>query len=920
MPGHTLFSLSTEQAVLQLRANAEQGLSTVEAVERQKQSGFNQLTEAAPEPAWKRLFRQFQDLVIWILIAAAVISGLLGEWVDTLAILAIVVLNGVIGFLQEQHAELAMSALKKLSAPTAKALRDGVLQSLPARELVPGDIIEIEAGDNVPADVRLLKAFSVSVQEATLTGESTSVEKEADVVLPAETQLGDRRNMVHMGTILTTGKASGMVAAIGMETELGQIAGMLARHELELTPLQKRLAKLGQVLIGVCLAIVALIFALQVMRGGSLLEALLVSVSLAVAAVPEGLPAVVTITLALGLQRMVKRKALVRKLPSVETLGSVSVICSDKTGTLTRNEMTVKAIVTSSKSYQVTGGGYAPRGDFYQTSDSTLVDDEALPKVARTVNPETDLDLRLALKIGAWCNGAQVAPQSDGDGVWQVIGDPTEGALVVAAMKGGLSPSARSGEITYELPFDSNRKIMSVVVREPGGTSLYTKGAPESVLARCDRIHRWGVAEPLSEDDRRRVLASSISLSSQALRVLGVAYGPDPREPGSTDLERELVFCGLVGMIDPPREEVKTAIATCRSAGIRPVMITGDHPATALAIAKQLGLTTGPEHLLAGQELAQMTDADLAGVIHDISVYARTTAEHKLRIVRAWKSRGDVVAMTGDGVNDAPAVRAADIGIAMGITGTDVTKEASDMVLLDDNFASIVSAVEEGRGIYDNIQKALVFLLSCNCGEILLMLGASLLGWPAPLLPIQLLWINLVTDGLPALALSFEPPEPGVMNHPPRQANESILSRKLGIAILFQGLLVGLVGLLAFGLSLRHRPDDVDRARAMAFCVLVYAELFRALGARSQTLTLRQLGFWKNPHLLLAILVSGLLQVSVAIVPFTGRVFDVPPHTWSEWGTIILLALTPLIVVELVKELRQVIHVDHVITPDGVTS
>ena len=871
--------------------HVDQGLSSADIQKRSQQFGANQLTEAPPVPTWKKLVAQFKDLVIWILIVAAVVSGALGEWVDALAILAIVVLNGVIGFVQEQRAEQAMSALRKLSAPSAKVVRDGTHQTVPAGTLVPGDIIQVEAGDNIPADARLVQSFSLSVQEAALTGESVPGEKDADVVLAPDTPLGDRRNMVYMGTVAAAGKAWAMVTAIGMQTELGHIAGMLARHEPEQTPLQRKLAELGRVLIVICLVIVGVIFGLQVWRGGKLIEAFLVSVSLAVAAVPEGLPAVVTIALALGVQRMVKRNALVRKLPSVETLGSVTVICSDKTGTLTRNEMTVQEIVTLSERYRVTGIGYAPRGEF-------LRNDTAIKLVERD-------DLHLALKVGAWCNGAQVVPKPDDQQAWQVIGDPTEGALVVAAMKAGLDPAARSAAIVYEIPFDSTRKAMSVVIRDREAKTLYSKGAPEVLLAKCDRVHREGKIEPLTDEHRQHILAANAELASQALRVLALAYRPNVTDHTESDLEMQLVFLALVGMIDPPREEAKVAVAKCRAAGIRPVMITGDHPATAFAVAKLLGLTSGDERALSGTELEQMSDEQLAEQVEHIAVYARATAEHKLRIVKAWKSRGHVVAMTGDGVNDAPAVKAADIGIAMGITGTDVTKEASDMVLMDDNFASIVSAVEEGRGIFDNIQKVLQFLLSCNFGEILLMLVASLLGWPAPMLPIQLLWINLVTDGLPALALSLEPPEPGVMNRPPRRSGESILSWRLGFVVLLQGCLVGLVGILAFGLSLSHEPDHVDRARAMTFCVVVYAELFRALAARSPTLTLGQLGFWTNPQLLLAILVSGLLQVSVAVFPFTQRVFDVPAHSLGEWGGIVLLALTPVTAIEVFKLISQ---------------
>lgn len=886
------------------------GLDAARVARLREQHGWNQLAEAPPVPVWRKLLAQFKDLVILILIFAAIVSGALGEWVDTIAILAIVLLNGVIGFLQEERAEQALAALQKLSAPMARVLRGGSWASLPARELVPGDILELEAGDNIPADARLIEAFSLTVQEASLTGESVPVEKDADIELDAATPLADRRNLVYLGTIAASGKARAVVVATGMQTELGRIAGMLERHEPEPTPLQRRLAELGRILIVVCLAIVAVIFGLQVLRQGNLVEAFLVSVSLAVAAVPEGLPAVVTIALALGVQRMVKRNALVRKLPSVETLGSVTVICSDKTGTLTRNEMTVQELLVGDVRYRVSGGGYAPRGEFYRATDdsrSGRFSDSAFSETPTA--PEAEPDLQLALRIGTWCNSARLVPGGNGADAWQVIGDPTEGALIVAAMKAGIEVAARGKAVLYEIPFDSTRKAMSVAVQGPDGTQLYVKGAPEVILGKCVAERYDNGLRDLTEERRRQLLVINAEMAGRALRVLALAFRPEPPDRYVEDPEAALVFVALVGMIDPPRAEAKIAVEKCRLAGIRPVMITGDHPATALAVAGELGMVGPDDRAVAGNELEAMSDDELAAQVDHIPVYARASAEHKLRIIKAWKSRNQVVAMTGDGVNDAPAIKAADIGIAMGITGTDVTKEASDMVLTDDNFASIVSAVEEGRGIFDNIRKVLQFLLSCNFGEILLMLVASLLGWPAPLLPIQLLWINLVTDGLPALALSLEPPEPDIMRRRPRRPNESILSPGLGMAIAIQGLLVGLAGLAAFGFTYL-RYEDLERARATTFCVLVYAELLRALAARSSMRTFVQLGVLSNPYILLAIVVSGMLQVSVAVVPFEQRVFDVPAHTPLEWTVIALLALSPVTLLELGKLVRQYFRTD----------
>ncbi len=903
-PIATSHSQSADAVVQHFGGSRDNGLSD-SAIERQRDKyGMNQLAEKPPIPVWTKLIGQFKELVIWILIVAAIVSGVMGEWVDAIAILSIVLLNGVIGFMQEERAERTMSALQKLSAPLAKVVRNGRLLSIAAKELVPGDTIQLEAGDNIPADGRLLQAFSLSVQEAALTGESVPVEKNYVVLLPEQAPLSDRRNMVYMGTIAAAGKGLAIVTATGMHTELGRIAGMLERHEVQPTPLQRRLAELGRVLALVCLLIVAVIFALEILRDGQFLGAFLNSVSLAVAAVPEGLPAVVTIALALGVQRMVKRNALVRKLPSVETLGSVSVICTDKTGTLTRNEMTVQEVVTPDHHYRVTGVGYAPRGQFLDTPIlPELHQLSADGCAAGPVEAGARGDLIAALTIGVWCNNAQLVPQANGgEQSWQVIGDPTEGALLVVALKAGIEASHPPQALVLEIPFDSTRKAMSVVVRNgEGALTLYCKGAPEVIVAKCVTELRDGRIEPLSDQRRTSILNANAEMAGRALRVLGLAYRPSASERVDETSESDLIFAGLVGMIDPPREEVRLAVAKCRQAGIRAVMITGDHPATALAVAQKLGMAEVSDRAMSGPELEQVTDEDLAAMADRISVYARASAEHKLRIVKAWQSRGHVVAMTGDGVNDAPAIKAADIGIAMGITGTDVTKEASDMVLTDDNFASIVSAVEEGRGIYDNIQKVLIFLLSCNAGEILLMFVASILGWPAPLLPIQLLWINLVTDGLPALALSLEPPEPDVMQRQPRQRNESILSAQLGWAILWQGVLVGSVGLIAFGYSYLSHGQDVERARAMTFCVIVYAELLRALAARSARLTLWQLGMFTNPYLLLAIAVSGMLQVSVAVFPFTQRVFDVPAHTISEWVIIATLTLVPVTLIEVGK-------------------
>ena len=632
-------------------------------------------------------------------------------------------------------------------------MRDGSLQTLPARDIVPGDRIELEAGDNVPADARLLQAYSFKIQEAALTGESVPASKQAECVLSETTSLGDRRNMAYMGTVVATGKASAVVVSTGMATELGQIAGLLEHSKIETTPLQRRLTALGRILIVACLAIVAVVFVLHLLRGAAVLEVLLISISLAVAAVPEGLPAVVTLTLAVGLQRMSKRNALVRKLPSVETLGSVTVICSDKTGTLTRNEMTVREVIAGGIHYQATGIGYAPTGQFVRagtpasgnsSSNRTGAHDEPM-------QAQDEPDLIQVLTIAARCNNAKVTAIGDNGTAWRVIGDPTEGALLVAARKARIDVEELQRHILHEIPFDSERKAMSIVAVAPSGTpTMYTKGAPEVILAKSDAERISGNTIPLSDSRRMQVMQLCSTLAARALRVLALAYRENPQKDGAEYQESGLVFAGLVGINDPPRETAHEAVRLCLQAGIRPVMITGDHPATALAIARELQIAKVDDQVMTGTELDAISDTELDMRISRCSVFARVSAKHKLRIVEAWQQRGQVVAMTGDGVNDAPAVKAADIGIAMGVTGTDVTKEAADMILTDDNFASIVSAVEEGRGIFDNIQKVVHYLLSCNASEVLLMFFTALAGWPIPLTAIQILWINLVTDGLPA--------------------------------------------------------------------------------------------------------------------------------------------------------------------------
>ena len=902
-PAAAPHATSAEDVLTAHGTDAHAGLSVRQVKENQARHGSNELARAAPLPWWRRFAGQFADLIIWILIAAAVVSGALGEWLDAIVILAIVVLNAVLGFIQEERAGRALAALGEMSAPQAKAIRDGRLQTVPAAELVPGDRVELEAGDRVPADVRLLNTASMHALEAPLTGESVPVEKDHREVLSQDTPLAERVNMAYMGTTVARGTASAVVTATGMRTEIGRIAGLLERQEPEPTPLQRRLAELGRMLLWVVLGIVAVIFVLQLLRGGRLLDVFLSSVSLAVAAVPEGLPAVVTIALALGLQRMARRNSLVRRLPSVETLGAVTVICSDKTGTLTRNEMTVRELLAGAKRYQVTGAGYAPEGEFL------LSGTDAQSEGQHPVDARTDPDLLRALEIGAWCNHARLDRDPQVGGNWTIVGDPTEGSLVVAAAKGGIRAENREQRVLHEIPFDSDRKAMSVIVRTDngggggGGAVMYTKGAPEVILAKCTSERRDGHERPLTDERRREVLHVAHEMAEGALRVLALAYREGVRE--GERREADLAFAGLAGMIDPPRDEAKGAVARCRSAGIRPVMITGDHPDTARAIAADLGIARAGEHVVSGAELDKLTDPELAARVEAVPVYARVSAEHKLRVIAAWRSRGHVVAMTGDGVNDAPAVKAADIGIAMGVTGTDVTKEASDMVLTDDNFASIVNAVEQGRAIFDNIKKFVHYLLATNAGEVLLMFTAALAGWPMPLLPIQILWVNLVTDALPALALGVEPPEPDLMSRPPRPPHEPVISWRRGALILYHGALIAAVAAIAFHLTYGGDPARLPAARTAAFATIAFAQLTFAFACRSHRYTLPQLGAFTNPWLIGAIAASALLQGAVLSVPPIRPLFHVTGVglTW-HWPLIAVLALVPVTFVEVAKLIR----------------
>ncbi len=893
-PALKFWMMAPEDISSAYNSDLRRGLTSGQAAAYLEKYGPNQLQEAPSRSPLAVFFDQFRSFLIWVLIAAAVISGFLGEWIDALAIIAIVILNAILGFVQEFRAEKSLAALKKMAAPMARVIRDGELKQIPAREIVPGDLLELEAGDHVAADARVVyHTTNFTVHEAALTGESTPVYKTVAVLEGKDIPLADRANMVYAGTSVSSGKARALVVATGMSTELGQIARMIQEISLETTPLQRKLEQFGRWIVYLCFFLVGLIFLLEWLRGGELVQVFLTAVSLAVAAIPEGLPAVVTIALALGVQRMVKRHALIRKLPSVETLGAATVICTDKTGTLTRNEMTVKVVYADGRLFAVSGTGYQPRGEFY-------LDD-------RPVRPEEFAGLLRTLACAALCNSARL---TENQGRYRIVGDPTEGALLTLAGKAGLKLEEleKAEPLVEEIPFDSERKMMTMLRKSGDGFVAYVKGAPDILLKNCSHIFEGGQERPITTEDLSRLLRVNESLAGQALRVLGCAYRrflSYPQKLEAAAIEKDLVFVGLVAMIDPPRPEVIQAIADCKRAGIKPVMITGDHKVTAVAIARELGMLEEGALALSGQEFESLTPEEYREQVEKIQVYARVSPEHKLRIVRAWKDRGDVVAMTGDGVNDAPAVKEADIGVAMGLTGTDVTKEVSDMVVTDDNFASIVAAVEEGRAIYDNIKKFVHYLLSCNLAEIMVMFTASLIGWPAPLLPIHILWINLVTDSFPALGLGFDPPDPEIMSRPPRKPGEPIIDRRRASLMSVQGIFMAACALLAFSYVLFVEKEGIERARTAAFIVLSVSQLFHSFNCRSQMKSVFELGIFSNLKLVYAFLVSLSLQLSVVYVPGLQKIFKTQNLTLFDWGLVIVLSTLPLWGMEIVKWLNK---------------
>ena len=947
-------ALKAEEVLKHLEVQNE-GLSSEEVEKRLQHYGPNQLKES-PRPGFlSLLWAQLNNFVVILLIVASVISALLGDYVEAAAIMAIVVLNSVLGIVQEQRAEQALAALKKLAAPDAQVLRDGVRSSVPAYNLVPGDIVFLEAGNFIPADLRLLESVNLRVEEASLTGESLAVQKNAATVLEKNVPLGDRKNTAFMGTLVNYGRGRGVVTSTGMHTQLGLIATMLQNVETEETPLQRRLDQLGRSLSILSLILVAVVFVVALINqtniGGlftnplgyftefaeQITEVFIIAISLAIAAVPEGLPAVVTISLALGMREMIQRHALIRKLSSVETLGSATVICSDKTGTLTQNEMTVTRLWADGQFINLTGTGYTPIGEFQV--DGTKVDVKNYPAILST------------LWLGLLNNDSllETTGEYESQQTYRIVGDPTEGALLVAAAKAG----AMHLEINEayprenEVPFDSERKRMITIhdVRDPKAHDpspfydekhkdwdvIAVKGAPDIVLDLCTRYQGMDDKPmPMTQEAKERILAANDAMTKDALRVIGLAYRlekdvpDDPEEIKADELEKDLVFVGLTGMIDPPRTEVKPALEHARHAGIRTVMITGDFPNTAKAIAEAIGLLRPGKQVMTGAMLDDMDDEELKNIIEDTDVFARVSPEHKMRIVDALQANDEIVAMTGDGVNDAPAIKRADIGVAMGITGTDVAKETADMVLTDDNYASIVAAVEQGRVIYSNIRKFVFFLLSSNVAEIMIIFLATLAGLPAPLTAIQLLWLNLITDGAPALALAMEKGDPDIMDQKPRAKSEPIVNRSMGIGIGIQTIVqtgavlgafvMGLVwhleagaiippGMNALSFVLTHdwRGVDVQTAETMAFVTLSLAELFRAYTVRSERASLFSIGIFSNKYMQYAVGLSITLLLLVSAVPFLQPIFNTHFLSVREWGVVLGLALMPAVAEEITK-------------------
>lgn len=866
------YKKSKNEILQELDVDEKNGLSSTEALRRLEKYGKNKLETKKKKTLFKQFLSQLKDVMIYILIIAAIISAFLGEISDALIILLVIIINAVIGVIQESKAEKALDALKELSTPKALVKRDGSLKEILSEDIVPGDIVIIDAGRYIPGDLRLIDTANLKIEESAFTGESVPSEKDASFLPDKEIPIGDQNNMAFMSTLATYGRGVGVVVGTGMNTEIGKIAKMIEQEENDETPLQKKLSELGKILGFLAVGICILIFIISFFQGRDLLEMFLTSISLAVAAIPEGLPAIVAIVLALGVQRMVKKNAIIRKLPAVETLGSVSIICSDKTGTLTQNKMTVTTIYANDS--------------YIKESEFNLNDNES----------------KLLVDCMVLCNDATYSEKSQ-------TGDPTEIALLESPFKLNILKEKLEKEFKRidEIPFDSDRKLMTTVnLVDDKKARVFTKGALDSILSICNKISVNGKLLDFSKEYKAKVLENSNIMSDKALRVLAFAYKDISKENIVLDsLEKDLVFIGMVGMIDPPRLEVKDSIKLCKSAGITPVMITGDHKNTAFAIANELGIAEDISQAITGHEIDKFKEEEFNEKIINYRVFARVSPEHKVKIVKAFKSHGNIVSMTGDGVNDAPSLKAADIGVAMGITGTDVSKGASDMILTDDNFSTIVSAVEEGRKIYLNIKKSIVFLLSCNLGEILTLFTAILLNWNSPLQPIHILWVNLITDSFPALALGVDKTKEDVMNNPPRNPKESIFVKSDKIQLIINGVLIGGITLFAFKLGERLYADSLIHAQTMAFVVLSVSQLFLSLSLRSNIKSAFSLGIFSNKYLVYSILLGIFLQVIIISISFIANIFKVTPLLLYDWIVVILVSLIPFAINEILKLFRK---------------
>ena len=867
-----MYKKSIDSILKEFSTDKNNGLSDEEAKRRLEKNGPNKLSSKKPKTLFNIFLSQIKDAMIYILIGAAIISSLMGEYSDSIIILIVIFINAIIGVIQESKAEKALSALKQLSTPKALVKRDGNIIEIPSEEVVVGDIVIIDAGRYIPCDLRLIQTANLKIEESAFTGESLPSNKNADKLFSEDIPIGDRANMAYMSTLATYGRGIGVCVSTGMNTEIGKIAKMIDDEDEELTPLQKKLSGLGKVLGIAAIIICLLIFGIGIIQGRDLFEMALTAISLAVAAIPEGLPAIVAIVLALGVQRMIKQNAIIKKLPAVETLGSVNIICSDKTGTLTLNKMTVRKIF----------------------DNSTLID-------VSSINNLND-NLNLLFEAMVLCNDATSSDKG-------ATGDPTEIALLDVGLKFNIFKDDLNSKYTRvdEVPFDSDRKLMSTINKYEDNYRVHTKGAIDSLFKVCNKILLNGEIRNLTDELKNELLNKSNQMSDEALRVLGAAYKDIPSKSIEIDsIEKDLIFLGLMGMIDPPREEVKDSISLCKTAGIRTIMITGDHKNTAYAIGKELGISNDFNECIMGSELDTMSDKELETNINKYRIFARVSPEHKVKIVKAFKAHGNIVSMTGDGVNDAPSLKAADIGVAMGITGTDVAKGAADMILTDDNFTTIVNAVEEGRNIYANIKKSISFLLSCNFGEIIALFIAILLNWIAPLQPIHILWVNLITDSFPALSLGVDPLDDDVMKDSPRNPKESIFTKDTIISLIINGLSIGLVTLIAFKMGLNYYKNSIVHAQTMAFVVLSVSQLFLSLSIRNSRKSIFEIGLFKNKYLLLSILLGIVLQIAIISIPFLASVFKVYSLSINDFIFVFLISLVPLVINEIGKLILRI--------------